>query len=68
LTNQPKSQWFKSKCCAHIAADSLTAEGVHMEFKDRKVIYGVLCGSDQSVHFEYFEGISEHGILHGIPI
>ena len=37
-----------------------------MEFKDRKVTYGVLCGSVQSAHFEYFEGISEHGIFHGI--
>lgn len=37
-----------------------------MEFKDRKVTYGVLCGSVQSTHFEYFQGISEHGICHGI--
>ena len=27
---------------------------------------GVLCGSVQSVHFEHFEGYSEHGIFHGI--
>lgn len=34
-----------------------------MEFKDRKVTYGVLCGSVQSAHFEYFEGVSEHGVI-----